>query len=271
VNDPSLAMIDDIQGFDVCLLSELMVSPRVSAAEVFDVVAAGSRDEDAAYIGHENGLVLGLFPSIRVYLSAAEVSHELVGPIFLSLSAEESRHGGSWIEGNLASSLEGLAKANIERLPYMELCRSALDLDPRSLYMSLYRCVEATYAHDQATKLKAHLSIDHSWNEIAAALENAMSWRPLEAASLNSVLSFAQKDDLREVCECLQVHVNAETNVASAAGKAIYELRNRIVHYRPALVPLESEQIDWNRLCVVLLSIATDVFNSAYGRESRVE
>ncbi|TQN01026.1 hypothetical protein FHX68_1165, partial [Microbacterium lacticum] len=38
-------------------------------------------------------------------------------------------------------------------------------LDPRSLFMSLYRCVEATYAHDKATKLKQGLSIEHEWQE----------------------------------------------------------------------------------------------------------
>lgn len=268
VNDPSLAQLDDIQGFDLCLLSELPVQPRVSAIEVYDVVAANSRNDDPAYPGHDNESVTGLFPTIRVYLSTAPVSDELVWPSFLNICAEESRHGGSWIEEALASSLETLAKAYIERLPYQELCRSVLDLDPRSLFMSLYRCIEATYAHDQATKLKDHLTLDHSWNEIAAALENAMSWRPLEATSLNAVLNFAQEDDLREVCACLEVPLKENTNLASAAGKAIYQLRNRIVHYRPALVPLNFETTDWNRLCIVLLSIAADVFTSAYGHDS---
>jgi hypothetical protein len=133
--------------------------------------------------------------------------------------------------------------------------------------MSLYRCVEATYAHDKATKLKNDLSIEHEWHKIAEVLENAMSWRPLEASSLNVVLAVAKEDDLREVCECLNVTLQDDTYLPSAAGKAIYQLRNRIVHYRPALAPVDSAEIDWNRLCIALVSVAHKVFYAAYGQE----
>lgn len=267
VDDPSFQLLEDIQGFDVCLLSELRVSPSVSGAEVYNVVDASSRNSDPEYQGHDNTQIMSLFPAIRVFASADPVSDELIWPIFLSISAEESRHGGSWIESELADRLSALADANVDLLPYKELCRSTLDLDPRSLFMSLYRCVEATYAHDKASRLKDDLSINHDWHRIAQALENAMSWRPLEASSLNVVLAFAQETDLREVCSCLGVTLQDGTDVASAAGKAVYKLRNRIVHYRPALAPVDSEEIDWNRLCIALVSVASDVFFSAYGRD----
>lgn len=257
----------DIQGYDVCLLTELPVSPSASAAEVYNVVAADSRSSNPKYHGHDNTQIVALFPPVRVFASAEPIDDELIWPIFLSISSEESRNGGSWIESELADRLCALADANVDLLPYKELCRSTLDLDPRSLFMSLYRCVEATYAHDKATKLKQGLSIEHEWQEIAEILEKEMSWRPLEASSLNVVLAFAQVDDLREVCECLNVPLYKDTNLASAAGKAVYDLRNRIVHYRPALAPVESEEIDWNRLCNALVSVAGDVFHSAYGQE----
>ncbi|MDZ8202701.1 hypothetical protein RZO50_14360 [Microbacterium sp. SSW1-59] len=268
VDDPGFEPLEDIQGYDVCLLTELPVSPSVSAAEVYNVVAANSRTLDPEYSGHDNAQIMSLFPPVRVFASVDPISDELIWPIFLSISSEESRNGGSWIEGDLADRLSALAEANVERLPYKELCRSTLDLDPRSLFMSLYRCVEATYAHDKTTKLKQDLSIEHEWHKIAEALENAMSWRPLEASSLNVVLALAQADDLREICDCLHIRLLGDTNLASAAGKGIYQLRNRIVHYRPALAPVESEEIDWNRLCMALVSVARDVFHSAYSQDS---
>ncbi|MDJ0423606.1 hypothetical protein QNA14_13820 [Dietzia kunjamensis] len=265
--DPGFALLDDIQGYDVCLLSELPISPKASAAEVFNIVEADSRSNNPDYSGHDNAQVMNLFPTIRVFESAEPIDDELVWPIFLNFSAKESRHGGSWIENELADRLSVLAQEGIDSFPYKELCRSTLDLDPRSLFMSLYRCVEATYAHDMATRLKNVLSIEHHWNKIAEALENAMSWRPLEANSLKVVLSFAKDDDLREVCDCFGINLQQDTNLPSAAGKAIYQLRNRIVHYRPALKSVDLEEVDWNRLAVALVSIASDVFHSAYSHE----
>lgn len=267
VDDPGFELLEDIQGYDVCLLTELAVSPSAPAAEVYNVVAANSRDSDPGYHGHDNTQIMSLFPPIRVFASADLITEELIWPIFLSISSEESRTGGSWIESELADCLSALAEANVDLLPYKELCRSTLDLDPRSLFMSLYRCIEATYAHDKATKLKKDLSIEHEWHKIAEVLENAMSWRPLEASSLNVVLAYAKQDDLLEVCECLDVTLQDDTNLASAAGKAIYQLRNRIVHYRPALAPVDSAEIDWNRLCIALVSVAHEVFHTAYGQE----
>lgn len=268
VMDPSLTLMEDVQGFDVCLLAELKVSPSVAAARVFDVVAAGSLDENSAYQGHDNDQVMPLFPQLRVYESADQLSDDIVWSAFLGICSDESRHGGSWIESDLADSLSILAESNIESLPYQELCRSTLDLDPRSLYMSLYRCIEATYAHDKASRLKASLSVEHSWNMIAAVLENEMSWRPLEAESLNAVLRHAQNQDLIDVCQCLDVKLGEDLgNLSSLAGKAIYKLRNQIVHYRPAHIPLDFESTDWNRLCKALVAIASDVFHQAYGQQ----
>ncbi len=131
--------------------------------------------------------------------------------------------------------------------------------------MSLYRCIEATYAHEKATKLKNALSVEHSWSELAAILESEMSWRPLEAESLNNVLKHASEDDLEEICKSLKRDTGK--NIAASAGAAIYKLRNRIVHYRPTKDPFDMNSIDWNHVCTVLVSIARDVFHRAYHEE----
>ncbi|MWV48901.1 hypothetical protein GRS96_06365 [Rathayibacter sp. VKM Ac-2803] len=266
LRDPNLLFIDDVQGFDVCLLTELRVSPNASAVKVYNIVEASSRDTDSAYVGHDNALVTGLYPPIKVYRSVTPISSEVVWSSFLDFSANELEYGGSWIDKELAGLLSQLAQKSLESLPYAELCRSTLELDPRSLFMSLYRCIEATYAHDKASMLKNALSIEASWNEIASVLEKQMSWRPLEETSLISVLSLAKDEDLREICACLGVNLTDETGVQSAAGRAIYKLRNHIVHYRPAHSPVKVSGFDWNRICKALLAIAEDVFVVAYGK-----
>ncbi|WP_131816196.1 hypothetical protein [Mycolicibacterium porcinum] len=256
-----LSLREDVQGFDVCLISEIEIHPNALPFQIKDVVEAGSKD-DPGYIGHDGDQVMSLFPTIQILESHNSLTKELIWSIFLRLCVDESRLGGSWIDDRLAESLGALAQLNVSSLPYQELCRAVLDLDPRSLYMSLYRCIEATYAFEHASRLASALSVDFAWNEVAAILDRDMGWRPPELQSLNVALAHAHDADLRDVCSCLGVEVG--NDIQASAGRAIYRLRNQIVHYRPTLNPLTFESVDWNRICNALVTIALDVFYRAY-------
>ena len=59
IQDPSLAPLDDIQGFDVCILSELVISPSVSAIKVYNVVAVDNLHDNPTYGGHDNAKIVG--------------------------------------------------------------------------------------------------------------------------------------------------------------------------------------------------------------------
>jgi hypothetical protein len=257
-----LSPVENVQGYDVCLLSELPVQPRSGPAGIRNVVEYGSK-EDSDYEGHDGDAVIALFPEIRVFKNGRDILDEaVVWPACLLVCVAESALMGSWIEEPLASSLGALADLAVPSLPYRELCRAVLDLDPRSLYMALYRCIEATYAFEHASRLAAALSLSMSWHEVAASLDAHMGWHPPEANSLNVALTHAQGEDLRSVCDCLGQTVGADLH--ASAGKAIYKLRNQIVHYRPTAEPLILESVDWNTVCNLLVTIALDVFHQAY-------
>lgn len=257
----ALLALDDIQGFDTCLLAEIPVQPKAHPLEVVNIVGAAKKG-DADYNGHGNADIMQLFPRISVFECAGGMADEYVWSTFLEICVVESHYGGSWIEPPLSDSLATLAQLNVPSLPYRELCRSVLDLDPRSLYMSLYRCLEATYAFEKASKLAASLDVSLAWHQVAAILDSEMGWRAPEAQSLNVALAHAQEGDLREICECLKVDVGQD--LRASAGGAIYKLRNQIVHYRPSRNQLNFESIDWNRACNLLVAIALDVFHRAY-------
>ena len=164
----------------------------------------------------------------------------------------------AWTSGFLVS----LTDLNVPALPYAAIGESMFDADPRSLYMALYRCIEATYAFETSRRLVDDLKLSVPWVEMAEALANVAGWRPQEASSLNIVLRNALEQDLRDVCQCLNVSVG--NDVAASAGKAIYSLRNRIVHYRPGTERVELESVAWNMLCHLLVRIVFHVFTKAY-------
>jgi hypothetical protein len=262
--DPKLAQIEQTPtnaGVSVCVLSELQPLPTATPAEIRNVVEVGSRDEPN-YEGHDYTAVERLFPSVRLFSTVGSLDEEAASRLFLMVSVDECRNGESWIDDPLADDLLTFADLNVRHFPYDAVCRSIFDWDPRSLYMALYRCLEATYAYESCRNLVASLALTHDWYELAAALDEEVGWHPQEAASLNLVLQYALEDDLRAVCDCLRVADGADLSVR--AGRAIYRLRNRIVHYTARVEDLGLGDAEWNELCRRMVSIVLHVFSRAF-------
>lgn len=262
--DPELTQIGPVQsnaGISVCVLSELLPLPTATPAEIRNVVEIGSRGEPG-YKGHDHTAVEGLFPPVRLFSTAHRLDEEAASRLFLMVSVDECRNGESWIAERLANELLSFADLSVSRFPYDAVCRSIFDWDPRSLYMALYRCLEATYAYESCRKLVASLELDTDWHELAAALDAEVGWHPQEAASLNLVLQYALEDDLRAICNRLGVTEGADLCVT--AGRAIYRLRNRIVHYSAQADDLDLGDEDWNELCCRMVGIVFHVFSHAF-------
>lgn len=257
---PQLEAIPASSGFTMAVLSDLLPMPVESAAQIRNVVEVGSKGEDG-YEGHDPRVLESLFPTIQAFVSRDPVDAEVVARLFLRLSVAECRASGSWITDGLADELESLTDLSVPSLPYASLCQSMFDLDPRTMFLAIYRCIEATYAFEATRKLVDRLTLSVGWTEVAAALDEEIGWHPREGHSLNLVLQHALDRDLETVCKCLGVEVGVD--LQATAGKAIYALRNRVVHYRPGL-QAPTDEYDWNELCTVMLHIVFHVFTRAY-------
>ncbi|CAN5466328.1 hypothetical protein BH09ACT4_BH09ACT4_03410 [soil metagenome] len=249
-------------GLMIVVLTEGQVQPNVPASQVRNIVEVAKAGE-SGYTGHQAEGIESLFPPISYLRSLDPLDVETAWRVFLQLCAQECSQGGSWIDAELAADLNALSDLNIPAMPYEALCRSMFDLDPRSTYMALYRCIEATYAFESCRKLVVTLGLSLPWQELAAALESEMGWHPREADSLNLILVYADRNDLAEIARCLGRQPTKDPTVA--AGRAIYELRNRIVHYRPGQPAIDVDGIDWNVLSRLLVGIVFSVFMTAFG------
>lgn len=257
---PQLEAISARSGFTMAVLSDLLPMPVESAAQIRNVVEVGSKGE-RGYDGHDPRVLESLFPTIQAFASRDPLDPEVVARLFLQLSVAECRASGSWITDGLADGLESLTDLSVPSLPYGSLCQSIFDADPRTMFLAIYRCIEATYAYEATRKLVDRLSLSHAWSDVAAALDEEIGWHPREGQSLNLVLQHALDRDLENVCGCLGVDLG--NDLRASAGKAIYALRNRIVHYRPGMTA-PTDEYDWNELCRVMVHIVFHVFTRAY-------
>src|ERR1700761_5210635 len=99
----------------------------------------------------------------------------------------------------MSAALSYIAVASSSAIPYELLCRAVLDIDPASLFLALYRCLEALYSREQTLALISKLGISRNWIEMAQLLEAHLGWYPREEASLEVLLQRANENTLRSV------------------------------------------------------------------------
>ena len=257
------AELDVDPAFLTVALSELQPRPSASPSEIRQVVEWSDKDTDENYFGHEHHRIASLFPTIRIY---AIEQNSLTWNTFFRVCVDECDLGSSWIEGRLAATLSSMSDLDQQRIPYQMLCRSIFDSNKGSFFLALYRCLEALYAYSSAQGLVNALEIRAPWIEVAAILEDRLGWHPREEGSLTQIIKFASDSDLRTVVIAFGGSRSPENRelLVNHTAKAIYRLRNSIVHFRPAQRISDIESLDWNGICEAMVGIVIDVYEAVF-------
>lgn len=257
---------DDVEQVDllpehaVVILSELDIRPIASGVAVYDFVEAASSD-DKEYEGHELEALLATIPRMAILRSRAPLTEGAFEQLVARFAIAEGSERNGWIGERLRDELISLVLLSYQSFPNEAVGRAALDSDPRNLFMALYRCLEATYAHKASSQLARDLGLSVPWVELAVKLDRSLSWRPREAESLSNVLAEASPASLKEISRLLG---SSGTDLVGVAAKAIYTLRNRLVHFGPARDSVSVDEYDWQEICQVLTGIVFDVHQSAF-------
>jgi hypothetical protein len=246
------------------VIADLMPKPVASTSEIRNIVEAQDKRLGASYKGHSQELIATLFPSVRIF-SGEQVTEEEAYRAFFRFCLFECQFNDFWISTDLAQSLIQLCDVDSLKIPYQTLCRSIFDADPAALFLGLYRCIEALYALKTTSLLIGELSLKIDWNDMCVLLEKRLGWRAPEAASLNSLLTLGDEQDLKNVLHAIGHSSDFEMPaLANAAGRQIYSLRNALVHFRPIHHKTEFERVDWNQLCRSIASLVHDIYEKIY-------
>ena len=262
---PPCDIIDEIDldgSLLTLILAELKPKPIASALSIRNIVEADDKESNPQYTGHDPSFIGSLFPAVRCF-RAIDILSDETQRIFFLLCLADLRRANTWMDMNLKNTFMSLSELNPKTIPYQILCRSVFDTDPSSVFLALYRCLEALYAHSHVTKLTRSLNISESWSKVAEMLENNLGWHPREESSLNVLLrENSIVPDLREALAAINVTLSNDADVFNMATKQVYQLRNSIVHYRPFHQNFDAHAVDWNRLCKAMCGIVLDVYHN---------
>jgi hypothetical protein len=253
-------------GMLTALLGEVDVLPTGTASEIRDIVEFSS-DDDPDYTGHDIQSVCQLFPVIKFY-NFGDDDESTVNSIFFQFCLDECRSGPYWIDDDLQISLRKIAILDNHNFPFSTIFRSIFDNYPSSLFLSLYRFLEALYSYDKYLELIEKLNLAQSWEEVSHTLEDVLGWRPHEEGGLISLFGMASETDLRSLIKSMGFDDSEikEISIKSVAAKRFYKLRNSLVHFRPAHKNFDMKSVDWKDLCISTCNIVLDVYSEIFSR-----
>lgn len=243
------------------VLYEAKPTPVATPLQVGNLVGALSNC-DAGYLGHEFEVIASLFGVITVYCSE-DFDPSETWRAYFEICVDTAITDDTWLDADIASKLLALSELAGLGLPFQTLCRSVFDADPASMFLALYRCLEALYAYSASKKLAREFGLELSWAEIATKIEKSLGWRPKEADSLLSLLKFARQEDLVAVLahfgeEKPDVNISLLPDVAT---RRIYELRNNLVHYRPIHHFFEFKNVRLNEISATIEKIIRSIYS----------
>ncbi|WP_303760255.1 hypothetical protein [Alcanivorax jadensis] len=249
-------------GMATAILGESGARPTASASSIKNIVEVYDDTTDG-YEGHRWEEIQTIYPSILCF-KANDLDFQESDKAFYILSICHLIATESWIDEEISAQLIALCELDLKEIPYKTLCRSIFDTDRSSLFLSLYRCIEAIYAYDGANKISTALNLNIKWTDIAIALEDKLNWRPHEENSLSGLLKNSNNHTATKIVTALNITEPPE-NITSFAAKKVYKLRNGLVHYRPSHQSLDFDEIDWAMLCSGMIDIVFDIYYQVFG------
>jgi hypothetical protein len=232
--------------------------PQVFGEKLNEIIDVGHMEDDLDYEGHLYTQLETIYSPITIY--EADITEYLNGGTqVIRFCLLEKQGDPSTIDEAVTREIEGLVKLGIEALPIETISRSLFDADPGSLFLALYRCFEAIYSVRACKNLGNSLGLSIPWQEISQSLEVELSWRPREQSSLATLLAPVKPDTLAAILKAVGPNEAEPTN--DNVARVVYNLRNRLVHFRPGMqLDTERNDINWSDLYIGMIAALKETY-----------
>lgn len=246
------------------ICANIFPGAAVSGPQIKDAIESDYLGIDG-YDGHDLSAVLNLFPACLVFRVTSpepylESNHRFLGAVLSRSYTDGPLH----ISPDTLDSFYEIFESGPEFLPYENLLQGLLSFSWGNLFLEIYRCLEQLYAHPQVFALTSDWSSPLPLRDIAALLENHLSWRPKEDEALKNIIGCCDNENLSALCTAFNVQFSEDERIKSCESVArfVYKLRNNIVHYRPIHAVVSKTDGEWNMVVRAMLKILDSVYRN---------
>ncbi|WP_156922467.1 hypothetical protein [Azorhizobium doebereinerae] len=265
---PGLETVDATPGlFALAVLdAEIRPLPSVTAAEIKQVMDDQFKDSGAGYEGHDLDEIEPLFPQPCIYrVTQEEGYHALTDRVLGSILVRTYFDGPISLEPETVDILTRVFEVDSPLIPFRNIVQGILSISWENLFLETYRCIEQLYGMKRYGMLKTHLNYANSPRELAKIIDEQLSWRPKESEAFVALAALCDETLVSTVCTGLAVQADTHDKRCSKMAEALYDLRNTIVHYRPANQVIYKTDADWNVIVRGVLDMVAHLYNEHGG------
>jgi hypothetical protein len=128
---------------------------------------------------------------------------------------------------------------------FENLLFSLVSVSWKHSFLDVYRCIERLFSISFWQEFYEGLEVKDSLLNFSAKIENYTDWRPQEKEAINKLIDHAPEEAINLLRE---IKNDLYGNSEGKLGEFIYEIRNSIVHFRPATKPISIDNQNWDKL-----------------------
>lgn len=267
VAPPGLTKVDPSPAMLILAFHELRIELTATSAETRDVLENQYAGKDA-YDGHELNVIISLFPKFFCFeVDSSYSSSSTIERLTGSYACRSYNLGPLMLDAETKDSLRSLFEDESDHIPFPLILQGVLAFAWQTLFLELYRCLEQLYPAPRLSELASELLSSRSLFDLADIIETTLTWRPKEDESLIKILRYCSRVPVDEALQAFEREPSIEYDQAvEVAGRAIYQLRNSLVHFRASRKSMVLSDVNWNILIRAMSSFISQSYSEVGDR-----
>jgi hypothetical protein len=235
-------------GFFTAVISELNVPIRDGVdplAIVDEVLPQYDGVADYTYLGHSFSSIANFFEPVAVYEIRPDspIRPDDLARLSCFWMLQNRERVVLPFSANTLSEIEELTVTGASTVPFDVLLNAIHSAQWQHAFLELYRCVERLFAFQIIEDLHQELSLSIPLLKFAEKIETAIGWKPHEEDAMARLFSLLPSD-ASVLMESVRRSVGS--NPAEKIHRWVYDLRNSVVHFRPATKRFSLTDAQWD-------------------------
>lgn len=249
--------------FQLAIL-DLDVTPSASESEIREILQ-GQSDNDPEYEGHDLTQIEPLFPNISYFKIIDDDEYfDDIGRILGVLICQSEVSLPLEISDGIRSAYVDIFKNSSSSYPTVLALQGLLAAFWQTQYIEIYRTIEQLFPATMMKAFSDKIGFKGANLTLNRHTAETLGWRPKEEGALEALVRSLPSHTLEEFRQAFGIDSTLD-DMPAHVSRALYRLRNSIVHYRGPTELSSISLTDWQKIVESICKFSLHAY-ATFGR-----